>query len=118
MGAGHAVVRRRPSVRRPRKETAPPYPCAVLPTAVYHDDTRTIDKGGDFVARGQRTVAALQASHSRDYVGANEANGWWNSISWNCSRLNATTDAFESFRKQSWAAGFSGSATALFTGYY
>ena len=31
---------------------------------------------------------------------------------------NATTDAFESFRKQSWAAGFSGSATALFTGYY
>ena len=101
-----------------RKEAAPPYPCAVLPTAVYHDDTRTIDKGGDFVARGQRTVAALQASHSRDYVGANEANGWWNSISWNCSRLNATTDAFESFRKQSWAAGFSGSATALFTGYY
>ena len=73
-----------------RKEAAPPYPCAVLPTAVYHDDTRTIDKGGDFVARGQRTVAALQASHSRDYVGANEANGWWNSISWNCSRAHST----------------------------
>ena len=56
---------------------------------------------------------------SRDYVGANEANGWWNSISWNCSRLNATTDAFESFRKGNYAgAAFSGSATALFSGYY